>query len=358
MQNAAKYLIKVYDHSGATVRRVFDSGSIISEVVVTREANKPCGEVQLELAVAWDDVGYGQSTGVNPYDFVSIYAITETSPNGILIFQGNVEEEKVRYSGGENRLLLRLFPMDAGLSHLAFLYAPGGTPDVTDVFTAASSTFNGATYYPLLTNNLAVTGVTLTIINSLSALNALNTAFANLDGTWYWRVRPDGHLDLQQYADSTPTHKLLLNRDIDDITPSKSLLDVVNYVTIDFSDGGGAHTTVYQNAPSVAAYGKRSQYFSLGTSTQAQSDLEGNNIISKDGDIFSKIRVTVNARYAIETILPGDTVKIMNTTTQEAVWLPTVLRVLRVRYDGMTAVLDLSKVFDNYGVELGRLISG
>jgi hypothetical protein len=61
----------------------------------------------------------------------------------------------------------------------------------------------------------------------------------------------------------------------------------------------------------------------------------------------------VNANYAIETILPGDTVKVTNVPSGASSLLSgQILRVQRVEYDGSLAVLHLADVVDIFGTEI------
>lgn len=357
MAQAAKFLVKIFSPDRSTPRMVLNDKSILTVPSIVREVNKPASDVTLDLAISWDDAAYAETYGLNPYDLVEIDAITETYPNGYRVFTGNIQELKVRYGAQENRVIIRVFPIEAEFTFYFWINTYVSTVDTADVFDDAVDAVNGS-YSPQLTKNIATTGQVHQPAYSGYVIAGLNSEMENLNASWYWRVRPNLQLDLQQYSDSVATHTLTVGKDVDTVQNIKSLIDVVNYARIEFFDGITVHSTVYQNAASVAAYGLRNFYQSLGSSSQGQSDSVGNNLIENQGDLFTKTQLVVNAQYPIETILPGDTVKIQNLTTAQQAWLSGILRVVRVRYDGATAVLDLSIITDNYGVELGKLISG
>ena len=357
MAQAAKFLVKIFSPDRSTPRMVLNDKTMLNIPNIVREVNKPASDVTLELAISCDDAAYTQTYGLNPYDLIEIYAKTTTYPNGYKVFTGNIQELKVRYGAQENRVSIRAFPVEAEFTFYFWINTYMSNVDTADVFDDAVDAVNGI-YSPQMTKNIATTGQVHQPGYSGYVIAGLNSEMENLNASWYWRVRPDLQLDLQQYPDNAATHTLTVGKDVDMVQNTKSLIDVVNYVSIDFFDGITNHNTIYQNAASVAAYGKRNYYESLGTSSQGQSDLIGNNLIENKGDLFTKTQLVVNAQYPIETILPGDTVKVLNLTAAQEAWLSGILRVVRVRYDGATAVLDLSIITDNYGVELGKLISG
>lgn len=92
----------------------------------------------------------------------------------------------------------------------------------------------------------------------------------------------------------------------------------------------------------------------LGHNTQAHTpDAKGNGEIARLKDPKTKTLVTVNANYAIETILPGDTIKILNVPSGSSSLLSgQVLRIQRVEYDGSLAVLHLADITDVFGSEI------
>lgn len=183
-------------------------------------------------------------------------------------------------------------------------------------------------------------------------LEALGSAFDFLDATWYWRVRPSGQIDLQQYSDVTATHTLALGKNVDSIQTGKSILDVKNLVRLGW--GSGPTYAVYSDATSQSTYGHRDEALSdSGIQNSGSADSKGNGEVARLKNPFIKTQITVNANYPIETILPGDTVKISNVPSGSSSLLSgQVLRIQRVEYDGCLAVLHLADIVDVFGTEL------
>ena len=123
MPQAAKFSLKVYSPTGATFRRVFDAGIQLSNLQITRQVNMPAADVSVDIALPWDNFGYGLSTGINPADLVKIYALpgattTNLNPTPVLVFQAHVEEPTGTYDdAGNNHVSFRLFPISWRWSH-------------------------------------------------------------------------------------------------------------------------------------------------------------------------------------------------------------------------------------------------
>ena len=364
MPQAARFSLKVYDPTGTTFRRVFDAGLQLSNVQITRQVNSPASDVSVDIALPWDNFGYGQSTGINPADQVDIYALpgaTLTNPNPVpvLVYQGHVEEITGTYADdGTNHVTLRLFPIDALLGRSLWKAAsyvvsyPAGTVNgvISDIIDNINSIY-GAT---VLTKNLGTPGVTINqTFTRQTHQSALQIAAAFADSTWFWRIRANGQFDLQQYSDSTQVHTLVMNSHISSIKAIKSLLNTKNKALISW--GGTPTDSEYSDATSISNYLQRQEIItdsSIGD--LATANLKGNAEIAKLKNVFTKTQITVNATYDIHTIQPGDTVKIVNISNLTTQMVTGVLRVMRVQYDGALAILDLADIMDNFGVEFAK----
>jgi hypothetical protein len=129
-------------------------------------------------------------------------------------------------------------------------------------------------------------------------------------------------------------------------------LDVKNLVRLGW--GSGPTFAVYSDATSQSTYGHRDESLSdSGIQNSGSADSKGNGEIARLKSPFTKTQITVNANYAIESILPGDTVKVTNVPSGASSLLSAqVLRIQRVEYDGALAVLHLADIVDVFGTEL------
>jgi hypothetical protein len=90
-----------------------------------------------------------------------------------------------------------------------------------------------------------------------------------------------------------------------------------------------------------------------GIQNSGSADSRGNGEVARLKNPFTKTQITVNANYAIETILPGDTVKVTNVPSGASSLLSgQVLRIQRIEYDGALALLHLADIIEIFGNEL------
>jgi hypothetical protein len=357
MPAAARFFAKVYNSDGSVFRRVLDSGILLSVPRIVREVNKPAGEITLDLSLPWDNFGYG--TKINLFDLVKIYAVNLANPGGLLIYQGHITEIETRFDANGNAVSLRIFPIDALLGNAFWV---GASYTVTyagaDVDTMFSDGVDDANvvHGSFFSKNLGNPALSVNVnFVQKTHLESLNAAFGFLDATWYWRVRANGQIDLQQYSDVTATHTLALGKHVDSIQAGKSILNVKNLIRLGW--GGGPTYNIYSNGGSQTAYGHRdSAITDSGIQNLAGADARGNGEVAKLKDPRTKTLITVNANYAIENILPGDTVKVLNVPSGSSSLLSgQVLRVQRIEYDGSLATLHIADTTDIFGEELAKL---
>lgn len=351
---SARFFAKVYNPSGSTFRRVLDSGAFLNVPRIVREVNKPAGDLRIEVGLPWDDFGYGSS--INLFDLVKIYVVNASNPSGILVYQGHIVEINSYFDAHRNGVSLRLFPIDALLAN-AFWVGSGYTVAYagTDIDTIFSDAIDDlvALHGAFFTKNFGNPGLSVSVnFVQKTHLEILNSAFGFLNASWYWRIRANGQVDLQQYSDVTATHTLAVGKHIDAVQAGKSILNVKNLVRLGW--GSGPTYSVYSDATSQATYGHRDTSLSdSGIQNSGSADAKGNGEIARLKDPKTKTLVTVNANYAVETILPGDTLKILNVPSGSSSLLSgQVLKIQRVEYDGSLAVLHLADITDVFGSEL------
>lgn len=358
----ASFFAKVYDRTGVTFRRVIDSSLFLTVPRIVREVGNAAGDLTFDLALPYDNFGYGSTSGINPGDLVKLYAVNSRNPSGYLVYQGHVEDLIGSLDQqGNDHASVRLFPIDAMFGRTRWKnagsyvinYAAADVDQImSDVIDAVNSVF-GATFFsknlgnPALSFNLAITRQT--------HQDALIAAAKFLPATWYWRVRPNGQFDLGQYSDATPTHSLVMGRDVDSLQVTRSLLNTKNKVIESW--GPTPTDSDYLDAASASAYGQRDDLQSdPGVTDQPSADTKGNNLVAAEKNPATKTVIVVNSNYPIETILPGDTAKVVNIANGSSQMLTGVLRIVHVEYDGSLATVSLADVTDNFGTELNKML--
>lgn len=359
MSTAARFFAKVYTLAGTFRAPVIDESLLLGVPTIVREINKPAGSVELNLAYPFDNFGY--STAIDVGNLVKVYAVNENNKTGLLVYQGFIEEIDGTFSANSNTVTLRIFPIDALMDRS--LWKSGGSyivtyaaGDVDTIFSDAIDAMN-LIYGTYFTKNLGNPGLTLNqTFTRQTHLAAMNAAAKSLVDGWYWRIRANGQVDLAQFNDSTPTHSLTVGKDIDTIHVVKSALNLKNKLVVSW--GAGPTDTEYSDATSITNYGQRMALISdSGINDLATANTKGNGQLGQLKNIITKTEIIVNAQYPIETILPGDTVKIQNVTNNTSQMVTGVLRVLRTEYNGATCSLHLGDILDNFGNELGLLLN-
>lgn len=358
MAQAARFFAKVYTLAGTFRAPVIDESLLLGVPTIVREVNKPAGQIELALAYPFDNFGY--STAIDVGNLVKVYAVNDANKTGLLVYQGFIEEIDGTFSASSNTVTLRIFPIDALMERSIWkrtgsyvvTYAAN---DVDAIFSDAIDDMN-TIYGTYFSKNLGNPGLTLNqTFTRQTHLAAMNAAAKSLVDGWYWRVRANGQVDLAQFDDVTPTHKLTVGKTIDTIHVVKSALNLKNKVVVSW--GPTPTDTEYTDGTSVTAYGTRMALISdSGINDIGTANTKGNGEIARRKDIVTKTEIIVNAQYAIETILPGDTIKIENVTDNTSQMVTGVLRVLRTEYNGATCSIHLGDVLDNFGNELGLLL--
>jgi len=346
-----------------TFRRTLDTSLFLSVPTIVREVGKPVGDLVFDIAEAWDDFGYGQSDGISLFDLVEVYAKNDANPGGLLVYRGHVEEINGVFDASNNHATIRLFPIDA-LFGRPLWKASGSyvvtytSADVDTIFSDAIDDINtiyGATFF---TKNLANPVLSINVVFTREThLAALQQAAAFLPSTWYWRVRPSGQVDVQQFNDSAQDHTLVVGKHVDTIRVVKSALNMKNKLVVSW--GPTPTDSEYTDATSQTAYGRRmSLVTDPGITDQPSSDVKGSAELARLKDPATKTVLVVNSQYAIETILPGDTVRVVNISENTGQMISGVLRVLRTEYNGSLCTLNLAEVVDNFGLEISKTIAG
>lgn len=353
-----RFFAKVYDFTGATFKRVLDAGIILNLPSIAREVNKPASEIQIDLALPWDDFGYGST--VQEGFLVRVYAVNTANPSGLLVYQGTIEQIIGSFAVGRDSVSLRLRPIETFFANA--LWKRSGSyvlsfaaASVESIFEDAIDDVNSIFGAPF-SKNLGVTGIAITQdFQRVTHLAVMQGAAKFLPDGWFWRVRANGQIDLAQYS-GTADHTLTLGLHVDSVSVTKSIIDTKNKILVSW--GPTPTDAEYTDAPSEALYGRRMALISDGgIGDSGSADARGNAELARQKSPFTATQLVVNARYPIETIKPGDTVRVVNKTGGTSQMLDGIFRIQRVEYNGTVATLALDDVINNFGIEFGKSIA-
>ncbi len=380
---AARFFLKVYDKTGATLRQTIGAEKVISVPTIVRTVSACANDIKIALAFPWDDFGFGASNGIDYGDLVKVYAVTSTYPSGYLVYTGFVTEIEAIYDPTTNHIVVRLFPLDMLLNatlgpapSYGFSFASNS---IKDIWTSLISQINSSAAAAYLTSALDNDALSLTLSYPMSTClqvitdafkNLVNRGFAPATTPWYWRIEPNGQVDLHTWNNATADHRFTIGKDVQALDVIASIMNLENQVAIEWTEtvqNPGPppstytvkHYNSYEDATSIAAYGRRAAVYNSSSITSASgSDAAGPQVVNSNKEPTVKTILTVNAQYAIEKILPGDTCVVRNMSTGGELLLGTTpMQIMRVEYDGMVAHLHLNDIINNFGTELLKAIT-
>lgn len=361
---AARFLAKIYDKTGVTLKKVIDPGAILDVGKIVREVNKPASDLTLSLALPWDDFGYG--TEISEFFLVKLYAMNDAHPSGVLVYQGFITEITGKLASMTNHVELRIFPLESVWNNAFWKSGAGQTlgdytityagADVDTMFSDALASVNtlmGTSYF---TGDLSNPGVSITVnFVEQTHKQGIDKAIKFLNATWYWLIKADGTVLLKQYSDATATHRFVLGQEIESLEVTKTIMDVKNGVRVEYT--GPAY--VFSNdGTSETAYGLRQKKINDSNIQNAGSATAlGDAEVAKQKDVKIRTKIVVNAQYDLETIFPGDTCTLVNLSSSSSQMVSGVFRILRTEYDGATMTLHLADIVRNFGNEFEKAIN-
>lgn len=367
-----EYIYKVYDKTGAYVgswldvqgdpsftQRINELGSAM-DVSLARspERRRPVTEAWLTesgeailaedgedlLIVTNETVTFGENTDVDLGYRVDIYVfygtnelwLTESgeviltedneelylgtgAPNGRRIFSGIVADYDATYGATESvsvRLVsygwelsrsVYLDGTDTDISHLSV--------DPSDIFRDILDSYGGTITYTA--SSIDDTGTTVSYDYTLSSTaEAISKALELCPPDWYYYVGlGDNTLYLKEKS-ATPDHVFTLGKEIEQLSVSKSIEDLVNTVYFVGGDtGSGRLYKKYSDATSVSEWGDKAKTIidlSVTTDTGAQIQSE-NFVIDRQKDPRYTSELVINSGvYDIESISAGQSVGFSN----------------------------------------------
>ena len=371
------YVVHVYDQDGAT-----PLGTLTTErpdaslpflrnpVTFNSQINGGLGQCLLDVFAPFDDF---DETLINFMNVCTIDAVvidedlkTQTVTQ---IYKGFMSRIEPYVEGGDEGVRVTLL----GLVSLLTLSYYGTSPDyeVTQtnkdpefIAKAVIDNFNSAFGGSLLgysgSTSTVGTNVTYTYTQQ-TWLQALQKTVELAEDDWWFGVRADGKLYLQAKPGSA-THTFTIGRDLVNLSAIKDSEKVKNEVIVIRS--GGTKST-YTDATSQSTYGTGSPATGRRTEIVSDSaipnsgtaDQRGNKALNDQKDFKVATKLTINSQYAIESIYPGQTCRLMNFDGSSTNF-NTNMMITAVNYLGDAAVLDLEEKSLSFGRTLENFVNG
>lgn len=172
--------------------------------------------------------------------------------------------------------------------------------------------------------SIVSTGTTFTYnFISQTIYEVIQKALELAPSDWYWYVDNATKKVHFKAKDTTPTHKLIMGKDIQSLELNKRAEDIVNLVYFTGGDIGGGSILYkkYLNSYSAGLYGTRATRLVDGrVTTVATADQLANNLLNQHSTAEIRLTATIadsnpeTGAYDIETIQVGDVINIGNIT--------------------------------------------
>jgi len=328
-----RYLYRVYN--GAVHVDTWGAESataILSQPSFSMEVDGSIGPLELQLAAGFDDVIVGLQLGFE----VKTYCIDDDAPEGVLIHAGWIERiHRTVGAGAGDRVDVSVTPYASQLARDFFMdkddaTAPAKSWTTTDVTTILTDILNRATQHMgtfsrvhAESDTMQTSGKTVSIeVGSEKYLDAIRRVKKIGPGNFYWFVDPSGVFRYRNF-DSGERHVLTLGREIESVSKTDDISDMVNAVYFwNMSDTDLAAIALERPAePSASqlAYGRRAEIV-----TDSRVDTQGAATSVADAYLTTHEQPTITLEtqvldgtanpngYDIERLKPGDTVEIRN----------------------------------------------
>lgn len=370
-----RYIYKIYDSAGTFITTVKD---VSDDPRFTSYINSGLGQITFRLPRSIFQFDEGESITQN--NRVDVVCFDTEAPTGRIIYSGYISKYAPTLDKGKEYIVItclgyiteteRFMAEDAsGNTTLTYnSYDPTNIlKDVLDKFTAAGGTvdYSGS--------SAVLTGTTVSYeFNTYTVKEVLDKVIELAPNGWYYHIGADNIVSFKG-KDATANHTFVLGKDIETIVPEKSVENMTNRIYFTGGDVSGTpFYKKYERGSSISTYG-----------LYAKKVVEGSVIIESTADIIAcaildkgdvpEVRTTLVIRdsnygfggYDIESIKPGDTIKILGSKIQDTslwdlgIWddsswdfsltevSSTVQQVMKVSYEPTKVTLEISSKLPN-----------
>jgi len=316
--------------------RVYDDGvyktswttEVLTEPTFRMVINGGPGEMVIRLRRSFDN--FGEDDDVKLFNKVECWCFDRNAPNGVLIYTGFISGYRPVLDGHKEYIEITLLHYVTEMSNIMLRNANGDTEIAMNSMDPSAMLKNIIDYYRAdggqinyTSDSVDNTGTTVSYtFQCYTIKEALDKVIELTPENWYWRVDADNIIYLKESNMNVANHTFLIGKHINYMETWRRGEDIVNRVYFIGQESGGVPMyRVYSNTGSIETYGihaikKVDQRVSLTTTADTMS----NRIINrqKDPEIRTTLVVLDNngsdpeKGYDIESIKPGDTLRIRN----------------------------------------------
>lgn len=254
------------------------------------------------------------SSDIVVWDVVRIYVYTDTYPNGRNIYTGYISRLTRKYSTSKNIIEYNMIGLASMLSFVYFnssgyIFNKNQDPAQTikDVIDYFNSQYGGS-FFSYSGGGVQNYGSSVSLdFNYTKSLAAINQAVETTN--FWWRIDADGQTLFKPTPTST-THTFTAGKDVVSIDLQESSEQIINRHIVEWQSWT---TSPNNNASSISTYWLRELKESKKTLANLSSATTySNNYLNQWKDLKKITSISINNKYNLENIYPGDTIKILN----------------------------------------------
>ena len=320
------YEYRVYD--GASYVKSW-TAEVLSEPTFRMVINGGAGEMVIRLGRKFDD--FGEDVDVKLFNKVEVWCYDRDAINGTMIYSGFISGYRPVLDGHSEYIEVTLLPYLVECSNIMLRsgsdtqvsYSSQDPADILKDIIDKYRSDGGEIEYTVTSVDNCNTTVSYTF-NCYTIKEALDKVIELTPENWYWRIDADDIIHLHLSSMSDATHDFVIGKHVNYMETWRRAEDLINRVYFIGQESAGVPMyRVYSNTSSIEAYGihvtkKVDQRVALTSS----ADIISNRIINskEDPEIRTTLVVVDNngsnhthgLGYDIESIKPGDTMRIRN----------------------------------------------
>ena len=320
------YQYRVYDQNNQYVGVWADD--VITEPTFRTSINSGPSEMMVRLARNFDN--FGEDVDVKLYNHVEVWCFDRDNRNGTLIYSGFISGYRPVLDGYNEYVEITLLHDVVEMSWIMLRNGAGETAisqnstDPSDMFRTVLDYYRAdRPKIDYSTDSVDDTGTTVSYtFTTYTIKEALDKIVELTPEDWYWRIDPDNVAHLHASNVTTADHKFVIGKHISQMETWRRGEDIINTVYFVGQESAGVPMyRVYENTGSIDAYGIHAlKYVDQRVTQTATADTMSNRIIDKRKDPEVRTKITIvdnnqnrtNIGYNIESIKPGQTMKIQN----------------------------------------------
>lgn len=343
------FQVKVYDSTNTTLKKVISPSDVISDISFSMNINGGLGQQSIELAWNINDTTVGLG------DIVKITMYNENNKDGKQIYMWYVESVGRKQTTTQQTVTLNCLWVASLLTEYQNVVNYTSSDKAGDIAKNIIDAFNSAYGATLITYTSSTIDDWPFMWDWSFTDNYLKNLISLADYSWYNLFIDWEWVARFKQASTTPDHLFMNKKDIEEINIEEDLDAVVNsvYVYWYYRQGlwGWERYDIYiyseyEDATSIATYGKRYEKVEIKTNSQTYIDNYAQQYVEDRKEPKKKTTLTINRKYNLEDIKPWDIIKINNFE-----YLLSWVKVLKVNYTPDKAILYLDE-YISFGEEI------